>query len=211
MTSEISSERVYWFCRNALKLGLILYHRFRVHGAERIPRTGGCVIAANHVSFLDPPVVGCTVSGRPVRFMARDTLLRSRLMGWLLPRVFVIPISREKGDVGALKKGLQALKAGHCLGLFPEGTRSPDGNLQGAKGGIGFLLSKANVPVVPVYISGTFRAYPKGAKWIRPSKIDAYVGQPILPEELANLGSDRDAFDKIGRLVMSRIAALKPM
>ncbi len=204
------SEWFYWLCRNSLKLGLWLYNRFGVMGGEHVPMRGGCIIAANHTSFLDPPAVGCAVSGRPVSFMARDTLLHSRLLGFILSRVFVIPIARGKGDVGALRKSLEALKMGRCVGLFPEGTRSPDGQLQPAKDGIGFLLAKAGVPVVPAYVDGTYRAYPKGAKRIRPAKVRVFIGQPILPQELAQFGSGRDAYAKIGEFVMSRIAALKP-
>lgn len=210
MTEPGKNEGLYWFCRNLLKLGLIFYNRFQVFGAHHVPREGGCVVAANHVSFLDPPAVGCAVSGRPVSFMARDTLLRAPLLRYILPRVFVIPISREKGDIGALKKSIEVLKSGRCVGLFPEGTRSPDGQITESKGGIGFLIAKAGVPVVPMYVDGTYRAYPKGGKFVKPSKVRVFVGQPITPEELSAIGSGRDAYDQIGRLIMARIIALKP-
>jgi 1-acyl-sn-glycerol-3-phosphate acyltransferase len=211
MTDQPQSARLYWLCRKLLKIGLRLYNRFEVRGVEHIPSTGGCVMAANHVSFLDPPAVGCAVSGRPVRFMARDTLLHLPGLGRILAGTLIIPISRERGDVGALKKAIEALRKGDCIGLFPEGTRSPDGQLKTAKGGIGFLLAKAAVPVIPLYVDGTYRSYPKGGRFIKPCKIRVYVGKPIDPIEIAGCGSGREAYEEIGKLVMSRIAALKPV
>ena len=209
MADPKASPAVYQFCRRALKLGMILWNRFEAHGGENVPTTGGCIVASNHVSFLDPPALGCGVRNRVVRFMARDTLFQPPWFGNVLHRVGVIPISREKGDVGALRKAIQCLKEGSCIGLFPEGTRSPDGTLQPAKGGIGFLIAKAGVPVVPTYIDGNFRAYPRGAKWIKPTRCTVYYGTPIQPSELAAFGTERDAYEKIGQLVMERIRELK--
>jgi 1-acyl-sn-glycerol-3-phosphate acyltransferase len=194
-----------------LKVGLTLYNRLEVHGGQHVPKEGGCVLAANHASYLDPPVISSAVSHRPVQYMARDTLFRTKLFGGLLRRSLVIPLSREKGDIAALRKSIELLKSGRCIGLFPEGTRTTDGELQEAKGGIGFVLAKAAVPVVPAYIDGTFRAYPRGAKGIRPAKLRVFIGEPISPAELAQMGSDREAYEKIGKLVMSRIANLKPI
>ena len=95
------------------------------------------------------------------------------------------------------------------MGIFPEGTRSSDGELQQAKGGVGFLIAKAGVPVVPAYVQGTFNAYPRGAKWIRPSKISVTYGTPIPPSEISALGDGRGSYDAIAALVMARIAALR--
>lgn len=201
---------LYQLCRRALKAFLLVYNRMEVHGAEHVPATGGCILAANHVSFLDPPVVGSSVRTRVVRFMARDTLGSSPFTKWWMEGVATVMISREKGDVGALKRALQALKEGDCLGLFPEGTRSVDGELKPAKGGIGFLIGKAGVPVVPMYVDGTYRAFSRHHRWIRPSKVRIFIGPAIQPAELAALGSGRDSYERIGELVMSRIAALRP-
>lgn len=201
-------ERFYWFWRGALRVGLLLNNRFKAFGAEHVPAQGPCVIAANHVSFLDPPAIGAGVDHRVVRFMARDTLFKG-LFGWGLHKVCVIPLSRDKGDVAALRKAIELLKAGHCVGLFPEGTRSIDGSPQEPKSGIGFLLAKAGVPVVPACIQGTFEAYPKGARRIGRHPVTVRFGPPIQPAEIASMGTGRAAYDQVGRLVMSRIAALR--
>jgi 1-acyl-sn-glycerol-3-phosphate acyltransferase len=174
-----------------------------------VPATGGCILAANHASYLDPPAVGCGLNHRVVHFMARDTLYKNRFFSWVLLQLRPFPIDRTKGDVGALRKALNHLKEGHVVALFPEGTRTSDGNLQAPKGGIGFLIAKAAVPVVPVHIDGTFKAYPRGAKRVNRTPVTLRYGKPILPDELKKLGDDRSAYEKIGKLVMERISALK--
>lgn len=200
----------YRFCRDALFVGLKLNNRFKAYGREHVPATGSCIIAANHVSFLDPPAVGCGARHRVVRFMARDTLFKG-FFGRLLRRICVIPLSREKGDIAALRKAIELLKSGYCVGLFPEGTRSPDGQLKPPKSGIGFLIAKAGVPVIPAYVRGSYEAYPKGARWVRPHHVSIIYGQQIDPEDIASIGSGRGAYDQVGQLVMSRIAALRDM
>lgn len=211
MSDRDFSPALYQLCRRSLKAFLLVYNRMEVHGQEHIPATGACIIAANHVSFLDPPVVGAVVRSRVVRFMARDTLAGNHFLKWWMRSVATVTISRERGDIGALKRALQALRDGDCLGLFPEGTRSPDGELKPAKGGIGFLMGKAGVPVVPVYVDGTYNAFSRNHRVIRPCKVRAFVGPPIQPAELAALGSDRASYEKVGALVMERIAALRPV
>lgn len=203
-----SKTWAYWLSTSSLSLGLHLWNRLSSQGLQNVPASGGCVIATNHTSFLDPPIIASATTHRMVRFMARDTLFKG-FLGWWLPQSGVIPISREKGDVGALRRSIDELRKGHCVGLFPEGTRSADGELQPAKGGIGFLLAKASVPVVPAYIDGAFAAYPRGQRTIRPVKLHIVYGSPISSDEIAALGKDRTAYEKAGALVMSRIAALR--
>ena len=210
MLNDHATQPSYNVTRRALKFGLLLWNRFSTLGSENVPATGGCVICANHASYLDPPIVGVGVRHRQVRFMARDTLFDSPFLGWVLPRIGVIPIDRTRGDISALRKAIQTLKGGAVVGLFPEGTRTLDGNLQEPKGGIGFLIAKAGVPVVPAYISGNYRAYPKGARFIRPVKVSITYGAPIQPIEFAALAEQDDGYTKIAQLVMTRIAALKP-
>lgn len=201
-------EWLYWLARGTLALILRVRYRLKVVGREYIPARGGAVIAANHCSYLDPPVIGASSHRRVVRFMARDTLLSNRLAKWFFPRVGVIALDRTRGDLGALKRAIALLKEGKVLGLFPEGTRSPDGQLREAKGGIGFLIAKGDVPVVPMYITGTFEAFPKGAKRLKPSRITARLGPPITPEEIRSAMPEKGDYTAVGALVMQRIQAL---
>ena len=201
---------VYRLTRVLSRLLLTIWNRFESHGSEHVPPAGGCVIASNHASFLDPPVLGVGIRVRVVRFLGRDTLYRSRFMRWYLPAIGVVPLDRSRGDIGALRKAIQLLKGGEVLGLFPEGTRTTDGRLQPPKGGIGFLIAKAGVPVVPAYVDGTFQAFPRHARGIKPARIRVFYGPPIQPAEVAALAGADDGYLKIGRLVMDRITALKP-
>lgn len=200
---------VYYLARFFLWMFLKVWERFECYGSENIPDEGGCIIASNHVSFLDPPAIGIAVGNRIVHFLARDTLFRGRIRNWFFTSVHCVPIDRTRGDVGALRRSLQVLKEGKLLALFPEGTRSPTGELQPAKGGIGFLIAKAAVPVVPAYVDGSFQAFPKGARFIRPGKIRVFFGTPIQPREIGMLGTGRESYEEIGRLVMARIAQLR--
>jgi len=209
--SPSSGAGIYWLARFTVLVGLKVWNRFKRIGNENVPTRGGCIIAANHASFLDPPAVSSGVTSRVVRFMARDTLFAGRFKNWLFHGMQCIPIDRTKGDVSALRKAVALLKEGHCLAFFPEGTRSVTGELQPAKGGLGFLVAKAGVPVVPAYVEGTFQAYPKGAKRIKPVPVRICFGKPIEPSEIQQLGDGREAYEKISQLVMSRIAALRPV
>ncbi|HPT16060.1 MAG TPA: lysophospholipid acyltransferase family protein [Kiritimatiellia bacterium] len=208
MREALFRQPLYWLARGFVYLCLLVKYRMRVSGREHVPAHGGAIIAANHCSYLDPPVMGGANSRRVVHFLARDTLLSNPIAKWFFPRVAVIPLDRTKGDLGALKKAIGILKEGRVVGLFPEGTRSPDGRMRAAKGGIGFLIAKSEVPVVPLHISGTFAAFPKGAKKMQPSRIVARYGPAISPEEIRAAMPKKNDYEAVGALVMSRIRAL---
>lgn len=209
MTPDEKKLHVFRIFRLLCRVFVTVWNRFETRGSENIPAEGGVIVAANHASYLDPPVVGSGIMHRVVRFMARDTLYKKGFVHWLLTNLATVPISRDRGDLAALKKSLKVLKDGGCLGVFPEGTRTGDGGLQTAKGGIGFLIAKSAVPIVPAYVDGSFRAYPRGAKFIKPVKIRVYYGPPIQPSEIAALGEGRDSYEKAAALVMARIAAIR--
>ena len=208
MREGLFKQPLYWLSRGFVYFCLLLKYRLRVSGREHVPAKGGAVIAANHCSYLDPPVMAGCSNRRIVQFMARDTLFSNPVARWFFPRVGVIALDRTKGDLGALKKAIATLKEGQVIGLFPEGTRSPDGQMREAKGGIGFLIAKGNVPVVPLYISGTFAAFPKGADKLRPGRLVARFGPPISPDEIRAAMPAKNDYEAVGALVMSRIRAL---
>lgn len=199
---------LYWLARGSVHLGLLAKYRFRVEGREHLPEEGGAVVAANHCSYLDPPAMSAAVHNRVVHFMARDTLFSNAVAKWFFTRTGVIALDRTRGDLGALKKAIATLKEGKVIGLFPEGTRSPDGSMGEAKGGIGFLIAKGNVPVVPLYISGTYEAFPKGAKRFGRSRVRARFGRAISPEEIRAAMPEKNDYEAVGALVMARIREL---
>ena len=199
---------VYIVVTGTLRVLFRLLFHIRVKGANQFPKNGAFILAGNHASFLDPPVMAAMATGWMIHFMARDNLFHPPWFAWLLRQLGVMPLDRTRGDIGAMRKALQSLKEGKALGLFPEGTRTLDGYLQPAKGGIGFLVAKAAVPVYPVYIHGTFAAYPKGGKMRTGIPITMAFGDPISPEEVLALG--KGEYEKIASHIMDRIAALRP-
>lgn len=185
-----------------------LYHRLRVEGMEHIPESGGCLIACNHTSYLDPPAIGCMVRHRVFRFVARNTLWEGRFNAWFFRVTRCIPISRETGDLAAMRAVLKAVKAGDLVALFPEGTRSVDGQLGEAKPGIGFLVARAGVPLVPVAILGSHRAYGKGVRFVRPTRVLVRYGTPIQPHDLPTISDPKPSYEAISAFVMEKIRAL---
>ncbi len=203
---------LYRFSRALAQTALKLWLRYETRAPQRVPRLGGCILAANHASFLDPLLVGCNLDHRFIRFIARDTLFHNRLFAWWARQVGVVMLDRTKGDIGAMKTALALLQKGGILCLFPEGTRSSNGRMQShLKGGLGFLIAKAQVPVVPVYIHGSFRAFPRGARWIRPCKTIVYFGKPLLPETLRELASTETGYQQIAIMVREEIGALEQL
>lgn len=132
----------------------------RVHGDTSIPRRGGLIIASNHISDLDPPVLGSSIP-RAVFFMAKSELFRTRMGAFYLPRIGAFPVNRDSVDTKALRVSFDLLRNGNILVVFPEGTRSTDGKMLPVKAGVGLLAVRSAVPVLPAFIWGTdhpFRA-----------------------------------------------------
>ena len=167
-----------FLCWLTLRVGFGLV----VSGREHVPARGACIVASNHVSFLDPVVVGVACPRR-LAFMARDTLFAQPLLGVWLRAVGAIPVHRHEADPSAIRAALRRLRAGRPLALFPEGGRQLSGALGSAKRGVGLLAMAARAPIVPVYLEGTFRALPPGARWFRRAKIRVAFGPAVAYTE----------------------------
>lgn len=203
----------YRFCRFLFRVYFRLYHRGRIRNADRLPDTGAFILAGNHVSFLDPPFFGLCCR-RAAYYLARDTLFRNPVAGWILRSWNCVPIKREGGDIAAMRTVLRLLGEGKAVVMFPEGTRSADGRLQEARAGIGMIVAKAGVPIVPMRIWGTDRALPRGASLPRPARVTVAFGEPFtypLPANFEQLRGEelKAVYGEIGREVMRRIAALQ--
>jgi 1-acyl-sn-glycerol-3-phosphate acyltransferase len=203
----------YRFCRFLFRIYFYLYHRGRVYDAGRLPDTGAFILAGNHVSFLDPPFFGLACK-REAFYMARDTLFRNPLANWILRSWNCVPLSRGRGDIGAMRTVLRLLGEGKAVLMFPEGTRSPDGQLQEPRAGIGMIAARANVPIMPMRIFGTERALPKGASLPRPAKVEIKFGEPFLyplPADFDKLRGEavKAIYLDIGREIMRRIEGLE--
>jgi len=174
---------IYFLGWSGFRVIFALYFRSRAFHAERVPRTGPVILASNHASFLDPFLVGASVS-REINYLARDDLFRFPVIGWLLRQWQSVPVNREGGGAKGLKAILDRLLAGGAIILFPEGTRTRDGKLQPARSGIGLTVIKSPAPVVPVRVFGTFEAYNRHMRLPRPRRVEVKFGQPMVFERL---------------------------
>ena len=149
-----------------------------VRGQEHVPRRGAFILASNHLSYLDPPLLGA-VCQRRLSFMARANLFAQPLLGAFLRAVHVIPLQRGEGDLGAIREAVRQLRQGDAVAIFPEGGRQFSGQLGRAKRGVGLLAAAADVPIVPVLVQGTFQALPPGSHRLHRAKIRVAFGPPI--------------------------------
>ena len=179
----------------------------RSRGAEHVPATGPVLLVANHASFLDPPLVG-GASPRPLSFLAKAELFRIPLFGGLIHRLNAHPLRREGGDAGALRTALRVLKNGGALLVFPEGTRGQEGILGPAKPGAGMLAVLGGAPVIPVYVRGSGRAWPRGRRFPRPANVTVTFGPP-LAVTVGGHASKKDDYEAVSRQMMSAIAGLR--
>jgi 1-acyl-sn-glycerol-3-phosphate acyltransferase len=198
----------YWFFANLSRILARIFFRFRIVHRERLPETGGFILAANHQSYFDPPLVGIC-SRRAVHYLARKTLMDWPFFGPMFPDMNVIPVDRDGNDMSALKTVIRKVKSGEGVVLFPEGTRSSDGNLQPAQAGVGLVIAKTLAPVVPVRIFGSFEAFPKGSKKVKLHPITVVIGKPIQFSESDVAPPNRETYRQLGQRVMDAIGQLR--
>ncbi len=178
-------------------LGLFtVYFGYRSKGAEYVPADGPVLLAANHTSFLDPPIISLSIR-RQTTFMGKEELFSIPLLGWWIKSLGTHPLKRGAGDIRAVKLAVRFLKENKALIMFPEGTRSSDGNLMEFQEGLAWLSLKTNAPIAPIIIEGAFRAMPRGVLFPRPRRIEVEIGPCIrpTPEELE--GDQADAMKSI--------------
>ncbi|MGH8093643.1 MAG: lysophospholipid acyltransferase family protein [Chthoniobacterales bacterium] len=197
----------YFAVYHLTRLVARIFFRFRVIHPERVIQDGPVILAMNHQSYLDPPLAGIGCQ-RAIYFLARKTLLDGPFLGWILPRLNVIPVDQEGGDRSALKAIIRILRANHCALVFPEGSRTLDGNLQPPQPGIGFVIAKTLAPVVPMRIFGAHQALPRGGGKLRLCRITIVVGEPLRFNPVDFEGGGREAYPRLARRVMDAIAAL---
>lgn len=199
---------VYNIFYNLSKLLARLLFRYRVVHPERMVESGPLILAVNHSSFLDPPLAGIC-SKRAVYYLGRKSLMEWPFFGRLFPDMNVIPVERDGNDMSALREVIKQIKAGNGVVLFPEGTRSPDGQLQPARAGIGLVIAKTGAPVLPMRIFGAHEAFPKNSKLPRLTKVTTVIGEPIYfsKEELAS--GSREKYQELSDRVMRAISALE--
>jgi len=200
---------VYAISRFIFYVLLKIICKIEFKGQENFPKKGPFIIAANHASNVDPAVLGVFCNTAQVIFMAKKELFNHPKFGWWFKVIGCIPIDRYSKDFKPLKVAIERLKKGAVLGIFPEGTRSPDGRLQKAELGVGLLAVKTGVPVVPLYVSGTIKVLPKGATKLKSHKVKARTGKPIDLTESMGFKEKRKVYESIGEKIMQAISHLK--
>jgi 1-acyl-sn-glycerol-3-phosphate acyltransferase len=197
----------YWVGYHLAWLVGRLLFRFRVIHRERMIQGGPVILAMNHQSYLDPPLAGITCD-RPIYFLARRTLLNVPLLGWVLPKVNVIPVNQEGVDRSAIKAMIRVLRAGNGILVFPEGSRTLDGNLQQAEPGLGLVIAKTLAPVVPMRIFGAYEALPRGGGRLRCVPITVVIGDPIFFNKADLDSAGKSLYTRLSNRVMNAITAL---
>jgi len=197
----------YTFIRFIGFLLFKIFFRLGIFGRENFPKDGPVIVTPNHVSFLDPIIVGIGAP-RKLNYLARDTLFRSRSFAKFLWLINVSPIKRETGDVNAFKLALNRLAQKKPVLIFPEGTRSRDGNLQEPKSGIGFLQLTSGATILPCYVKGSMEAWPRHSRFPRPRRVSVYFGRPLKFNERFS-GDKKERYMYIARQVMLAIGELK--
>jgi 1-acyl-sn-glycerol-3-phosphate acyltransferase len=192
-----------------------LYFRRREAGTENVPGEGPFILASNHASFIDPPLVGGSC-GRPISYLARESLFRNPLFGRVLRAVGCVPVDRDGASGKGLKTILERLLRGDGIILFPEGTRSTDGALQRGRPGIGLVVLKSKVPVVPVRVFGTFEAYGRSRRFPVPRQVGLRFGPSLIFAEaraeaaVASRPRLKELYQEVADGIMAAITRIPP-
>src|SRR5256884_9653237 len=198
----------YWLGYLFSRLVGRLFFHFRVVHRERMIQSGPAILAMTHESYPDPLLTGTTCD-RAIYFLTRRTLVDVPLLGWLLPKLNVIPVNQEGVDRSAIKALIRVLKAGNGVLLFPEGSRTLDGKLQPAEPGLGLVIAKTLAPVVPMRIFGAHEAMPRGSGGLHFVPITIVLGEPIFfsPDDLSPPGTN--LYQPKSERVLDAIAAVR--
>jgi 1-acyl-sn-glycerol-3-phosphate acyltransferase len=197
----------YWLGYTLSKAIAKTAFRLKVYGQENLIEDGPAILASNHASYIDPPLVGVACR-KDIYYLARKSLFERPFFGPIVASLNTVPVDRDRGDVAAIRAMIQLLKSGKRVVVFPEGTRSSDGNLQPARAGVGLLIAKSLAPVVPIRIFNSFAALPRSGG-IRFVPVTMVIGKPLFftKEDLAD--GDRSVYQVLSDRVMTAIAALE--
>ena len=197
-----------------------LFFPLRIIGSENIPEEGGVIIAANHLSYLDIPLLGYSINKtrrRHADFMAKKELFAIPVIGFLFQKLSSFPIDREKVDRAGLREAVKRLRSGRMVAIYPEGTRSRDGRLHAGKLGVGMIVRMSGKKVVPAAIQGTDKALPPGRWLAKPTPVTIKFGRPLDFCDIGKggkggkggkEGNEKESAEQITKVIMDTIAEL---
>lgn len=204
----IGMNIAHWFTLNLFGLIVKSGCQWDCRGSENIPMDGGIIIAMNHQSFIDPPLVALASPRQDIVYLAKSEIMAWPLIGRLFNDLHVIPVDQQNADRTALRHLINIVRTGHVAVIFPEGGRTPDGTIQPAQPGIGFVVGKTLCPVVPMRIWGAYEAYPMGGR-PRLHPISVRVGAPLRFTKADFDSGDRIDYQTCADKVLDAIKALK--
>lgn len=195
---------IYQAIRFFYLIMLKLLYRVKIHGRDNIPGRAPFIICSNHLSWLDPAVVGAVFPGSyKVHFMAKKELFNNIFSAYLLRKVGAFPLNRKDADYAAIKKAYRLLEDGQVLGLFPEGSRSKSGKLQKPYNGAALIAVRSGVPIVPVAIAGPYSLF---------KTLHVFIGSPFfLPPLTYSCKEDKKVqLEEMSKMIMEHIRDLFP-
>ena len=200
---------VFWMASVLVRTAMILFSRTKIINVRNVPSECGLLLVANHISHLDPPMIGAT-SRRMVYFLAKQELFKGFIVGWFMRNSGQVPVRRGQGK-DAVEVAVNLLNNGKCICIFPEGTRSRTGEMMKPRTGIVVIASQVNVPILPVLIEGTFEMMPPKAQFPKFwSKVRITYGEPFyLTEDQKDISSGKEKMRETAEMIMSKIKALK--
>ncbi|NIP85339.1 MAG: 1-acyl-sn-glycerol-3-phosphate acyltransferase [Planctomycetales bacterium] len=206
MQRSLTARLWYGFLHVVCRTFFTVMCQIRVRGRHLEPRHGGVLVVSNHQSHLDPVLVGLACSRR-LNYLARSTLFAFAPFRWLIRSLDAIPIEREGIGMGGLKETLRRLKGEEMVLIFPEGTRSTDGEVAPLKPGFCVLARRGHIRLLPVAVEGSFAAWPRWHRWPRPAVIHVQFGEPLQPDQLQSLDDAQLVAEVQARLVACHAAA----
>ncbi|MGC8862056.1 MAG: lysophospholipid acyltransferase family protein [Armatimonadota bacterium] len=204
---DLQHSMLYWIGKILSIIVCRIFGRWTVIGRENVPTTGGVLLCANHVSYIDPPALGAGCP-RKVHFMAKEPLFQIPVLGFLIKRVGAFPVRTHSADRAALRRAIELLQNGQVVAMFPEGTRNLTSELLlPPEPGVGMIALRAQVPVVPVALINTAKLLPPHSIFFRFTRIKVIYGKPVDLSDLYGQ-SGREAVEEVGRRIMEAIREL---
>jgi 1-acyl-sn-glycerol-3-phosphate acyltransferase len=200
----VKPHALWKLAQTIVRVGSTVMFDLKVYGRDNVPDEGGALMISNHQSYLDPAALGAQLR-RPMSYLAKSDLWKNKAFGWLISHLYAFPVQQGKGDKGAITETINRLQEGHLLNIFPEGSRTEDGELLPIQRGVALVIRKAKVPVIPAVIDGSFRAWPKGQALPDRHPVRVLIGKPIRMDHM----DAKEIVAEIDRMFRTMLAELR--